>query len=168
MPDITDKDRGIGAQARGADAGVARAGSTESTVRPPEPLAGPRYWVSEKLVHRVVLKGHPFDFKPVGDGRTGTVEGKGWFSGGHNGTYSISRNEPGSFQMTVKIGTPKNLVEDMDAILSIAGNEAKVSGVIRGDAADPNRTARVSGNGTAADPFTVEFPSASVEWYVSK
>jgi len=164
MGDIDSSERGIGPGARATDAGAAVQKGLQPTVVPADPRSGPKYWPPEKGAHRVILKGYKFDFQPTGDGSNGTVEGR-YFASGHNGTYSITRNEAGSFQMIVKIGTPKQPVEDMNAILSIAGSDAKVSGVIQGATADSSKTARVSGNGTNDNPFKVQFPGADLEWY---
>ena len=68
----------------------------------------------------------------------------------------------------VKIPLEKLPVEDMDAVLSIAGSDAKVSGVIQGKTPDPSVSARVNGNGTNDHPFRVEFSDADLEWYPIK
>ena len=166
MADIT-KDRGIPPGARATDPSSAVQKGPQPTIVPAEPKTGPKYWLREKGMYRVVLNGYKFDFHPTGDGTKGTVEGR-YMASGHNGSYFITRNEAGSFQMSVKIGTSKQPTEDMDAILSIAGSEAKATGVIRGEAADPNKTARVNGNGTEDKPFKVQFTDADLEWYPVK
>ena len=117
----------------------------------------------ESGIYRVVLNGYKFDFHPSGDPkRGGTIEGRITASG-HDGVYEILRNDAGDFQMKVRIGTPEAPVADMNAMLYIIGNDARVEGTLQGKSADPKATAKVAHE--SARSFKVEFSGAELEWY---
>src|SRR5881227_2559063 len=103
MADISDAERGLGPNSRATSRGAGRVPGGANALPPDAGVRiGPRYWLPESGIYRVVLNGYKFDFHPSGDPkRGGTIEGRITASG-HDGVYEILRNDAGDFQMKVR------------------------------------------------------------------
>ncbi len=107
-----------------------------------------RYWPTTAKEVGVEIDGYDFDFEaPIS--AKGVVDGP--FT--HNGAYRIRKNELGSLHMAVHFGTDTRQRNDMDVDLRIDGDQATVTGTVRGKDVG-TRTANVRKVGKH---FVIEF-----------
>lgn len=112
------------------------------------------------------VKFHDFDFIPTGDGTKGTIDGP--FS--HNGGYTLKANQPGSFEMDVHIGDDAAKKNELNVTLKIEGRKATVVGTYGEGTANERKIppggdiTAVTGAGTAANPFSIKFPTTQLKW----
>jgi hypothetical protein len=120
------------------------------------------YWNSDGRVYRIVLNGYKFDFKPPAQNQsTGSIEGRVMASG-HNGSYTLMKNEPGNFKIKVRIGTDKDPTADVNATLTVVGQSARIEGTLKGEVQKSEERFGVSELGT--NHFELVGATSTLEW----
>ena len=128
----------------------------------------PNYWNRQDQSRVVVIQlpkegPHNFDFNPTGRGDSGKISGPAWT---HNGAYKIVENKPGFLEMDVNIGNDEKQKEDMQGKLLIQDGKATLTGSLGNkDLGKDGVTAPVKGVGTRGNPFKVEFPNGTLQWF---
>jgi hypothetical protein len=164
VTDITNKERGLGPTTKMTNRGSSPGTSTDAgtVVSAGAAVQQPRYWNSDGRVYRIVLNGYKFDFKPpAANQSTGSIEGRVMASG-HNGSYALIKNEPGNFQIKVRIGTDKDPTADVNATLTVVGQSARIEGTLKGEAQKPEERFGVSELGS--NHFELVGTKNSLEW----
>jgi hypothetical protein len=131
----------------------------------------PNYWTGQNQP-RTVRIGKTggilfnFDFHPTGQGKSGKIDGPNIpFDGNHDGAYKIVKNDPGNLEMDVNIGTNDTQTNDMDVELLIRNGKATLTGKLAGQTKAKVLTENVKGMGTKANPFKIEFPDYTLQWF---
>lgn len=126
---------------------------------------GPLYWPNPSEIRVVEIAGYEFEFEPNSPS-SGKIKGT-WLAKGHNGTYQLSKNEPGLCVIKVNVGNDPTQTNDIDVTLTINDGMATLVGTIyKGKPEDERITysekdlpVAVKGAGTKQDPFTITFPN---------
>ena len=134
--------------------GLTQPKSTPLTRKPQAPAAPSPYW-NTKCEMDVDINGHDFNFLPKKN--VGKAKVEGFVDGplNHNGWFWVRNNKSDNFILEVKCGTNNKRDNDLHVRIQIKDGKAKVEGKVEGK--DVLASAKVTGKGTSAKPFSLSF-----------